>query len=61
MNEATARIRINKLLEKAGWRFFQEGDSPANIRLEPGVAIKRGDLEELGAIPSKPSQPPTAS
>lgn len=49
MNEATARIRINNLLEKAGWRFFQEGDKPANIRLEPGVAIKRGDLEGLGA------------
>jgi len=24
--EATARIKINKLLEAAGWRFFQEGD-----------------------------------
>ena len=22
MNEATARIKINKLLEAAGWRFF---------------------------------------
>lgn len=29
--EATARIKINKLLEAAGWRFFQEGDAPANI------------------------------
>ena len=28
--EATARIKINKLLEAAGWRFFQEGDTPAN-------------------------------
>jgi len=33
--EATARIKINKLIEAAGWRFFQEGDAPANIRLEP--------------------------
>ncbi len=24
MNEATARIKINKLLEKAGWRFFPD-------------------------------------
>ncbi len=27
--EATARIKINKLLEAAGWRFFQEGDATA--------------------------------
>ena len=26
--EATARIKINKLLEAAGWRFFPEGTSP---------------------------------
>ena len=25
MNEATARIKINKLLEAAGWRFFADG------------------------------------
>lgn len=25
--EATARIKINKLLEAAGWRFFPDGDS----------------------------------
>ena len=48
MNEATARLRINALLERAGWRFFPEGDQPANILLEPGVALKSGDLEELG-------------
>ena len=39
MNEATARLKINKLLESAGWRFFDEGDKPANIRLEAGVKI----------------------
>jgi type I restriction enzyme R subunit len=33
--EATARIKINKLLEAGGWRFFQDGTAPANIRLEP--------------------------
>ena len=37
MKEATARIKINKLLEAAGWRFFAEGNAPANIRLEPSV------------------------
>lgn len=47
--EATARIKINKLLEAAGWQFFQDGDAPANIRLEPGVTIKTTDLDALGA------------
>ncbi|MHB1563877.1 MAG: DEAD/DEAH box helicase family protein [Leptospirillum sp.] len=46
--EATARIKINKLLEGAGWRFFPEGNLPANIRLEPGVTIKTEDLDALG-------------
>ena len=47
--EATARIRINKLLEAAGWRFFADGTAPANIRLEPSVTIKSTDLDALGA------------
>ena len=46
--EATARIKINKLLEAAGWRFFAQGDAPANIRLEPSVKIKASDLDVLG-------------
>ena len=35
--EAKARIKINKLLEDSGWRFFDDGNGSANIRLEPGV------------------------
>jgi len=46
--EATARIKINKLLEAAGWRFFSEGDKAANISLEPGVKIRALDLDNLG-------------
>ncbi|MBH1976307.1 MAG: DEAD/DEAH box helicase family protein [Rhodocyclales bacterium] len=46
--EATARIKINKLLEAAGWRFFAEGATPANIRLESNVTLKSSDLEVLG-------------
>ena len=46
--EATARIKINKLLEAAGWRFFPEGNAPANICLETGVRIKSKDLDALG-------------
>ncbi len=41
--EAAARIKINKLLEAAGWRFFADGDKPANIRLEPTVALGPDD------------------
>lgn len=46
--EATARIKINKLLETAGWRFLPEDGKPANIRLEPSVAVTRSDLDQLG-------------
>ena len=38
--EATARIKINKLLEEAGWRFFEEAGKPTNISIEPGVALE---------------------
>ena len=48
MNEATARIKINRLLERAGWRFFPDGDRTANIRLEQGVSIRPTELDELG-------------
>ena len=48
MNEATARIKINTLLEAAGWRFFADGDRPANIQLEPSVTLKASDLDALG-------------
>lgn len=46
--EATARIKINKLLEAAGWRFLPEGEKAANICLEPGVKIKEQELDHLG-------------
>ncbi len=48
MKEATARIKINKLLESAGWRFFPDGKTPANICLELSVKIKESDLNALG-------------
>lgn len=47
--EATARIKINKLLEAAGWRFFATDRHPANIRLEPGIRLKSTDLDALGS------------
>ncbi len=48
MKEATARIKINKLLEAAGWRFFPDSQARANIRLESTVAITAADLDSLG-------------
>src|SRR5436190_1858386 len=48
MKEATARIKINKLLEAAGWRFFADGSKPANICLEAGTSIKTAELDALG-------------
>lgn len=47
-NEATARIKINRLLESAGWRFFDDADGRANIVLEPNVKLKKEDLASLG-------------
>ncbi len=35
--EATARIKINKLLEESGWRFFDNSEGKANIALESSV------------------------
>ncbi len=46
--EATARIKINKLLGEAGWRFFAEEKRPTNIQLEAKVAITTQDLDTLG-------------
>lgn len=48
VKEATARIKINKLLEAAGWRFFDDAAGAANIQLEPKVKIKTQDLDALG-------------
>jgi type I restriction enzyme R subunit len=48
MKEAAARIKINKLLESAGWRFFGDAAGPANIQLEPSVALTTQSLDDLG-------------
>ena len=46
-NEATARIRINRMLEMSGWRFFGEDGKPANIELESAVNGQAA-LEAMG-------------
>ncbi len=47
-NEAHARIKINQLLEEAGWRFFDLGHASANILLENHVKIAQTDVDAWG-------------
>ncbi len=46
--EATARIKINKLLEEAGWRFFDDKQGKANILLENNAKITNKQVHEWG-------------
>jgi type I restriction enzyme R subunit len=46
--EATARIKINRLLDEAGWQFFDSESGQANIVLEPNVKLKTSDIDALG-------------
>ncbi|AEF83737.1 type III restriction enzyme, res subunit [Treponema primitia ZAS-2] len=51
--EAKARIKINKLLEKAGWRFFDSPQGRANILVEynvkfPAQRLLETTLNDLG-------------
>lgn len=48
MKEAAARIKINRLLEAAGWRFFADSTGPANIQLKPSVTLRVRDVDALG-------------
>lgn len=47
-NEAVARIKINKALDRAGWRFFDSADGQANIVLEPKVKLTEASVDALG-------------
>lgn len=46
--EAKARIKINKLLEDAGWRFFDNEFGPANIQVEANVKLSKTQIDALG-------------
>jgi type I restriction enzyme R subunit len=46
--EAQARLKINKLLEEAGWRFFDNEKGQANIQLEPNVKLSQKDIDAFG-------------
>ena len=47
--EANSRIKINKMLEKSWWRFFDEWNKKANIDLEAWVKIEHAwdDFENI--------------
>lgn len=46
--EAKARIKINKLLEESGWRFFDDASGKANVVLEPNVKLTKARIDGLG-------------
>ena len=46
--EARARIKINNLLERAGWRFFDDAKGLANIQLEANVKVAKKDIDAFG-------------
>lgn len=54
--EAKARIKINKLLEEAGWRFFDEGGKKANILLENNTTITKSVIDSYGENYEKTSK-----
>ena len=56
MNEATVRIKINKLIEAAGWRFVADGAAPANICLDPNVTSRASDHDAWGNAFEKTSR-----
>lgn len=46
--EAKARIKINKLLEQAGWRFLDDEKGQANISLEQNVKLTQKNIDAFG-------------
>ncbi len=47
-SESQSRIKINKHLESAGWRFFDTEADPANILTEYHTKITQHDLDSFG-------------
>lgn len=46
--EAKARIKINKLLENSGWRFFDDKNAKANIIVEANAKIGQTKMDSFG-------------
>ncbi len=54
--EASARIKINKLLEEAGWRFEDNQYGPANIQLEVSIKTYQNMGDDFEHAQSKDKQ-----
>lgn len=48
--EAEARIKINKMLEEAGWRLCDNENGRKNVDLETATLVRRNEQERKGAI-----------
>ena len=48
VKEASARIKINKLLEDSGWRFFVNEQGKAIVHLENHTKINKKQNDALG-------------
>lgn len=48
--EAEARIKINKMLEEAGWRLCDNENGRKNVDLETSTKVRRNEQERKGAI-----------
>jgi type I restriction enzyme R subunit len=46
--EAKARIKINKLLEEAGWRLLDDENGRANVLLENHIKLSSQDMDAWG-------------
>jgi hypothetical protein len=59
-NEAHARIKINQLLEEAGWRFFDNNEGKAKVQsLKPKALTDEGALmgDSKLTVPTVPTVP----
>lgn len=52
VKEAKSRIKINKLLEESGWRFEDDKNGKANVRLEADVKFNELDEDLENAVTS---------
>ena len=46
--EAKARIKINQLLQEAGWRFFDDKNGRTNIALESNAKMTQKNIDAFG-------------
>lgn len=46
--EAKARLKINKMLTEAGWRFFDSDFGSANVAVELNVKMTREQIDDMG-------------